>query len=172
MIKSIEYLINKGKDKGKLFVISRLPLLKADKLAVRVLQDLAKAQSFRWESNPEINIANLKATAIERLLPFINANISEQTSLNLLDCCKIKRDPENPLAKPSKILEGDLEDPITFMELQNVALNLHIDFIKATSFQLAFATETLSQAQMARQKKGQNCQIITKTKKSRFHPLF
>ncbi|KMQ87284.1 hypothetical protein RF55_13473 [Lasius niger] len=48
----------------------------------------------------------------------------------------IKRDIRNPLVEPTKILEADIEDPMTLTYLRNKVFELHVDFLKAAASQI------------------------------------
>ncbi|QCE32929.1 hypothetical protein FAI41_04595 [Acetobacteraceae bacterium] len=135
MRKSIEYLIEDGPDKGKIFIITRMSAFEADEWAADVIQALTKAGTKLHPSREQFGIAGLENLSIG-----IFANLEKEDRKkayqDLLNCCQIKRDPKNPLVQPTKILEVDIEDPKTLYRLRTKAFELHMDFIKAAACQV------------------------------------
>ncbi|QCE34683.1 hypothetical protein FAI40_04725 [Acetobacteraceae bacterium] len=134
MRKSIEYLVEEGDDKGKVFVITRMSAFEADEWASDLIHALSKAESKLRDTGSKMGMASLEGMTID-LLGALDPKDRKKAFADLLACCKIKRDPRNPLVEATKILEVDIEDPMTFIHLREKALSLHVDFIKAAAYQ-------------------------------------
>ncbi|QCE32905.1 hypothetical protein FAI41_04470 [Acetobacteraceae bacterium] len=135
MRKSIEYLVEEGPDKGKLFILTRMSAFCADKWARHLVKALAEVGE-----NISPSEINLGIGALAGFRPSLIAHLKEEDAdhiyEDLLKCCQIKRDICNPLVEPTKILEADIQDPMTLSKLRNKVFELHVDFLKAAASQI------------------------------------
>ncbi|QCE34704.1 hypothetical protein FAI40_04690 [Acetobacteraceae bacterium] len=135
MRKTIEYLVEEGADKGKLFFITRMSASDADKWALRFIKALADAGDTVRPDSLELGILGIDDKYFD-LIGHVEESESEVLLEALLKCCQIKRDPRNPSVEPTKILSVDIEDAQTLSILRRKAYELHTDFIKAAMYQL------------------------------------
>ncbi|QCE34677.1 hypothetical protein FAI40_04550 [Acetobacteraceae bacterium] len=132
MLKSTEYLVEEGADKGKLFVITRMSAFAADEWARDIVRGLAAAGNKLLTSSIDLGVGSL-ANVSFALFGAMHKEDVDRALLLLRECCQIRRDARNPLVEPTKILEVDIEDPQTIKNLYVKAFELHVDFLKAAA---------------------------------------
>ena len=125
-LKTKEVVIDKGRDKGVKFLITEMPVAKADRWATRLI--LALAGGGVEVPNPQLGmlaIVNVAMSAFknipeERLLPLMD---------ELLDCVQII--PEGGQPRKLNLEFNDIQDLTTLFKLRKEVLELHFDFLKA-----------------------------------------
>lgn len=124
MLKSKEIVIEKGRDAGTKFVITEMPIAKADKWAMRVL--LALAGSGINVPNPQDGMMAVASIAMGAF-----RNIPEEKFIpladELLDCVEIV--PKGGQPRKLNLEFNDVKDLTTLFLLRKEALMLHLDFL-------------------------------------------
>lgn len=124
-MKSKVVQIEKGRDKGKNFVVTELPLVQADYLITLYAKAAGKAGIDFYGLPPSIGAQGLQFVDTK-----INASISmeETAEINaILDKC-YKILPDNGEAQ-NVILGTDIVDPQTLKILRDEAIKIHVDFL-------------------------------------------
>ena len=134
-------ITHEGRDKGKSFLITEMPLLKADRWACRFgLGMIRGGLNADGLGGADVNRVNLKT--IDGMLELAKigvgalGNIDEELALELIDeltrsCVKII--PAN--GTPRAVVwgddenNGDIEEISTIMFLRKEALGIHINFL-------------------------------------------
>lgn len=117
--------IEKGRDAGKSFIVTEMPLTKADNWAMRALFALAASGVDIGGLNPSAGMLGMAQVAIKAL-----GGIDPETGIALLDelmeCVQVL--PSGGNARPL-IIDGDIKDLSTLFLLRKEALALHLDFL-------------------------------------------
>lgn len=125
-LKTKEITIESGRDAGAKFLITEMPIAKADKWAMKIL--LALAGSGIEVPNPQagmLAIANIAMSAFknisdEKLIPLAD---------ELLDCVQVV--PQGGSPRALNLDFGDVQDLTTLFKLRKEVLALHFDFLQA-----------------------------------------
>ncbi|WP_432784676.1 hypothetical protein AAEX37_01954 [Oligella sp. MSHR50489EDL] len=125
------YTVEGGRDDGKTFLITEMPVIKADAWATRVLFAIAKSGIDTAGINPNGGMLEMVKVAITTI-----GNIDHDEGyplLNeLLDCVQII--PSG--GTPRKLnIDSDIQEVRTLMMLRKESLMLHLDFLDIGSFQ-------------------------------------
>ncbi|PHM30027.1 hypothetical protein [Xenorhabdus innexi] len=124
LLKSKTITIESGRDKGKTFVITEMPVVKADDWAMRALFTIANGGVDIGDIRPEMGMMAITNVAIKALsniraadgIPLLN---------ELLDCVQIVPSGGNARAIE---FNADIRDVKTLFLLRKEALTIHIDF--------------------------------------------
>nr|DAX98245.1 MAG TPA: tail assembly chaperone protein [Caudoviricetes sp.] len=131
-LKTKEVTIEKGRDAGVRFLVTEMPVVKADKWATKVLIALVNA----GVEVPNVNAGMLGITTM--LLSSLQ-NIAEDKAIplldELLDCVQII--PEGGKPRPLDLSMNDVQDFTTLWLLRKEALMLHIDFLQNANIQIS-----------------------------------
>lgn len=133
MLKSKPITIEKGKDKGKTFQITEMPLLEADRWAWTLGHGMLRGGIEMSES--DVNKINFNSAG--GILEFAKiglgalGNVDRDTVFMLLDeltekCIKIVPSSGEPRAV---IMGSDISDMATLNMLRMEAIKIHIDFL-------------------------------------------
>lgn len=125
----IEYIPKEGADKGKIFIISRMPAFAADQWARRIIMSLRKKR----EDISCHGMLSLAETA-PSLLGELELDVCDDVLCELRSYIKIKRDRDNVNIAPMKIMEEDFEDSYMLQTLYKEAYKLNVGFIKAAAY--------------------------------------
>ncbi|OBX10414.1 hypothetical protein QV09_05540 [Gallibacterium salpingitidis] len=124
MLKTKEIVIEKGRDAGTKFIITEMPIAKADKWAMKVL--LALAGSGIDVPNPQDGMLAIVRVALSAF-----KNIPEEKFIpladELLDCVEIV--PKGGQPRKLNLEFNDVQDISTLYRLRQEVLMLHIDFL-------------------------------------------
>ncbi|AOA58328.1 hypothetical protein [Acinetobacter larvae] len=123
--------IEKGRDVGKSFLITEMPIMKADQWAMRALFALAKGGTDIDGIDPSggmLEMAKVATSAIKGL----NSDEGIELLNELLECIKIV--PSGGVSR-DVLWDDDVEDISTLFVLRKEALMLHIDFLTSGSSQ-------------------------------------
>lgn len=127
--KTLSITLDKGRDKGKRFLITEMSAMKAEQWAARALLgaigseglDLAKIGGME-------NVAQI-GTSILSKIPF---EIAEPLLAELMSCIEIMPNPADPTVR-RHIDEDDIEEIASLVRLKLETLKLHIDFFTAAA---------------------------------------
>lgn len=124
--------MDSGRDAGKTFLITEMPLLQADRWAQQALFALARSgietQQFD-EDEGMLGMAKVALNAISYIDPLVGNELMNE----LLTCVQIV-----PSGGVARVLifdddSGDIEDVKTLFMLRKEALLIHLDFLTAGS---------------------------------------
>lgn len=124
-------ITSEGRDKGKRFIITEMPALKAERWAFRALLALAHAGVDMPEDAAKGGMASFAAAGLRAL-----NNLSFEEARPLLDemwtCVQVMPNPKDPtIVRPivMREMEGDeVEEVTTLLQLRERIFRLHTDF--------------------------------------------
>jgi len=122
---------SEGRDKGKQFIITEMPALRAERWAFRALLALAHSGVQLPEGAADGGMAVLASAGLQAL-----NSLDFEEARPLLDemwsCVQIVPDPKNPnIVRPLVIREADgddIEELTTIFQLRERIFRLHTDF--------------------------------------------
>lgn len=132
--KTIDITITaEGRDQGKVFVLTEMPALQAEKWATRALLALVNSGA---EIPQEAHNAGMAGVAMASASLLAGGRLSfydlEPLLDEMLQCVKVR--PPNPALLPQAInplIQDQIEEVETIIFLRMEVLKLHIDFSKA-----------------------------------------
>lgn len=124
-LKTKTVTIEKGRDKGKKFEITEMPVAKIDNWAMRVLLALAGAGVEVAEANEGMmGLAKVAFAALGKIPPAIAIPLMDE----LLECVQFI--PAGGSPRPLDLELGDVQDFTSIWILRKEVFNLHIDFLQ------------------------------------------
>ncbi|MEY0216857.1 hypothetical protein AB7W58_20970 [Providencia rettgeri] len=124
-LKSKTITIEKGRDEGKTYLITEMPISKADNWAMRALFAIANGGVDLESVNPNMGMLGMANVAIKAL-----AGIDPKVGIPLLDelleCVQVVPSGGNARAL---LLDSDVKDLTTMFTLRKEALAIHLDFL-------------------------------------------
>ncbi|MGV7078493.1 hypothetical protein ACWA5Z_06765 [Testudinibacter sp. P80/BLE/0925] len=131
-LKTKKITIEKGRDKGVTFLLTEMPVVKADKWAMKAL--LAMASSGITVPNPREGMLGISRVAFSAL-----KGMPEDKTVALLDelleCVQIV--PEGGSARSLDLSLNDVKDFSTLWLLRKEVFMLHIDFLRDVLTQIS-----------------------------------
>ena len=125
-LKTKEIIIEKGRDQGVKFLITEMPIAKADKWAMKALLALAAGGVDVPDMSAGIlGITQVAFTALRSLDDDKAISLLDE----LLDCVQIV--PEGGKPRQLDLSMNDVQDFSTLWILRKEALGLHIDFLQS-----------------------------------------
>ncbi|BET96538.1 hypothetical protein [Xenorhabdus taiwanensis] len=124
-LKSKTITIESGRDAGKMFVITEMPIVKADDWAMRAMFTIANGGIDIGDIRPEMGMMGMAQVAI-KALSSIRAEDGIPLLNELLDCVQIVPSGGNARAIE---FNSDIRDVKTMFILRKEALAIHIDFL-------------------------------------------
>ncbi len=131
MRKEIDYQAEYGRDAGKLFRITEMSAVKAEKWCLRAFFMLLNAGVEVPDDVASGGFAGLMAMGLEA---FTRVPYEAAVPLwdELMDCVKYVPAPKQPnLTRP--LIEEDVEEVQTLLKLRKTVFDLHIEFLKKES---------------------------------------
>ncbi|EMA4783451.1 hypothetical protein AB7185_11130 [Providencia rettgeri] len=124
-LKSKTITIEKGRDEGMTYLITEMPISKADNWAMRALFAIANGGVDLESVNPNMGMLGMANVAIKAL-----AGIDPKVGIPLLDelleCVQVVPSGGNARAL---LLDSDVKDLTTMFTLRKEALAIHLDFL-------------------------------------------
>ncbi|WP_336193322.1 hypothetical protein [Providencia stuartii] len=124
-LKSKPITIEKGRDAGMTYLITEMPIAKADNWAMRALFAIANGGVDLEDVNPNMGMLGMANVAIKAL-----AGIDPKVGIPLLDelleCVQVVPSGGNARAL---LLDSDVKDLTTMFTLRKEALAIHLDFL-------------------------------------------
>ncbi|EMD0828860.1 hypothetical protein VP018_000630 [Morganella morganii] len=117
--------IEKGRDAGKMFVVTEMPVIRADNWAMRAMFALANAGIDIGDVSPSMGMMGIGQVAIKALAN-IRAEVGIPLLNELLDCAQIV--PSGGNARQIE-MDSDIQDITTLLLLRKEALLIHIGFL-------------------------------------------
>lgn len=132
MRKEVDFTITSdGRDKGKVFHLLEMSPLRSEKWALRALRAAVKGGA---DLGPEIVAMGVQGILVSGVQALFNAEFDDVEPLldEMMSCITIKPDPRNPaITRP--LIEDDIEEVKTLLELRMEVLKLHTDFFGSAS---------------------------------------
>lgn len=125
--KTKDITIDSGRDAGKSFRITEMPILQADKWAQRAIFAIARAGADTSSINMNggmLEMARLALDVVGKIDPEVGGDLLDE----LLSCVQII--PTGGVPR-SLVIDSDIEDIKTLFVLRKEVLALHIDFLKS-----------------------------------------
>lgn len=122
MLKSVDIIIEAGRDKGKKFTITEMPAVKMDKWATKALIILGKTGN-------SFNLAQIDLESLLRSLSNADYEGVEPLLEELLSCATFEKDGVS-MVMTSSIADGIVEDWTTLFRLRIEALKLNLGFFE------------------------------------------
>ncbi|WP_369608220.1 hypothetical protein [Snodgrassella alvi] len=125
--KTKDITIESGRDAGKSFRITEMPILQADKWAQRAIFAIARAGVDTGSINMNggmLEMARLALDVVGKIDPEVGGDLLDE----LLSCVQII--PTGGVPR-SLVMDSDIEDIKTLFVLRKEVLALHIDFLKS-----------------------------------------
>ncbi|MBG5919432.1 hypothetical protein [Providencia stuartii] len=124
-LKSKTITIEKGRDAGMTYLITEMPIAKADNWAMRALFAIVNGGVDLESVNPNMGMLGMANVAIKAL-----AGIDPKVGIPLLDelleCVQVVPSGGNARAL---LLDSDVKDLTTMFTLRKEALAIHLDFL-------------------------------------------
>ncbi|WP_368937584.1 hypothetical protein [Proteus terrae] len=124
-LKTKTITIEKGRDEGKTFVITEMPITKADNWAMRALFAIANGGIDIEGINPNMGMLGMAQVAI-KALSGIKPDVGIPLLDELLECVQVLPSSGNARAL---IIDSDIKDLSTMFTLRKEVLSIHIDFL-------------------------------------------
>ncbi len=118
-------ITDEGRDQGKVFHIKEMPAMQAEQWAMRALMavarsgvDIGQAASGGMQALAYLGIEAITKVHFEDVKPLLD---------EMLDCVSVKPNLKN-LAIVRPLMEEDIEEVQTLLQLRKEVLNLHLGF--------------------------------------------
>lgn len=122
-----------GRDKGKTFLLTEMPASQAEKWACRAM--LLAAQAGVDIDNAMSGFAGLVIAGIQTVMGGIKFGDLEPLMDEMFGCIQVRPDPRNPNPERAllvrKLMEDDIEEVATRLQLRGEVLELHLGFTLA-----------------------------------------
>lgn len=118
---------SEGRDIGKVFRITEMPALRAEKWAIRALQALAREGVELPENYNDVPMARFAEWGLNALAraPW---ELVEPLMDEMMTCVELVPDPGQPKVTRAIMPDIDIEEPLTFAILRREVLSLHVGF--------------------------------------------
>lgn len=124
-------ITTEGRDKGKTFVITEMPASQAESWAMRALLALMAAGTEVPEGFERMGMAAMAQIGF-RALAGLSWEVAEPLLAEMWGCIQIQPDPTKPLLlRP--LIEEDVEEIGTRIQLRAEVFTLHVDFSKVAA---------------------------------------
>lgn len=118
-------ITDEGRDQGKVFHIKEMPAMQAEQWAMRALMavarsgvDIGQAASGGMQALAYLGIEAITKVHFEDVKPLLD---------EMLDCVSVKPNLKN-LAIVRPLMEEDIEEVQTLLQIRKEVLNLHLGF--------------------------------------------
>lgn len=128
-----------GRDNGKVFLLTEMSALKAEKWAARALLVLARSNMQVPDDITSTGMAGIAMLGIHALAG-VDFTQAEPLLDEMMSCVEYIPDPARPQVKRHP-WEDDIEEVRTFIRLREEVLSLHVGFSIAELRSQATATE-------------------------------
>lgn len=129
MRKELTFTADKGRDKGKVFLITEMPADRAERWAMRAFFAMAQNGIELPAGMDSAGMAGLARDGL-RLICQIPFDVAEHLLEEMFECISIKPDRKNPqLVRP--LVADDIEEVATRLKLRMEIFKLHVDFSSA-----------------------------------------
>ncbi len=129
--REIDYVVSdEGRDKGKVFHITEMSSIRAEKWAMRTMRAMLMAGI---PVTPEMMAGGIGSLATMNPLAIMNVDMGEVFALGdeLMTCVQIRPDKSHPELLRTPDAEGDIEEIKTRLNLKLAAYHLIVGFSPA-----------------------------------------
>lgn len=119
-------ITDSGRDEGKTFHIKEMAATRAEKWAMRALLAVARSGVELPDDFSGMGMQGIAIVGI-RALTKIAFEDAEPLLDEMMECVSLKPDPRNP-AIQRPLMEGDIEEIATLIQLRQEVINLHVGF--------------------------------------------
>lgn len=129
-----------GRDQGKLFILTEMPALQAERWALKAVNGLARANVEIPDTVVGAGIVGVWVMGIKMLFA-MDFSVCEELADEMLGCVVFRPDPGNPtFVRPivgggALVVEGDVEEVTTLRLLREEVFRLHVGFTLAEAIQ-------------------------------------
>lgn len=132
MRKEKTVVIERGRDKGKMFAIKELPASQVERWATRALFVMMNCGVEVPDNLLSAGLAGIAAIGIKSLTK-VPYDLAEPLFDEMMTCIAIVPDPQQPMVKRGyggvgPMIEDDIEDVSTRLILRKAVFELHLDF--------------------------------------------
>lgn len=131
-----------GRDKGKTFVITEMSASQAEKWAMRAFLALMKANVEVPDSIFQLGFAGVAVWGLQSL-GGLSWEVSEPLMDEMFECLVIMPDPNKPEVT-RRLIEDDIEEIGTRLQLRKDIMSLHTDFFSAAAKSTQTSTATVT----------------------------
>ena len=128
-MKSIQFTATTGDDAGKIYIIEKMSVYKAEKWAAKALLAMLHGGVDIPQDTANAGIAGLMKMGLTGLLGAKWEDV-EPLMDEMMEEVQFLPDASNPNVK-RKLFPGDIEDVRTLIQLRKAIWNLNTDFLKA-----------------------------------------
>ncbi len=115
-----------GRDKGKVFVVTEMPAVQAERWALRAIFALMNTGADIPDDIAQMGMAGISRLGLSALMQVPYA-AAEPLLAEMLECVKIIPDPAKPSVTRAPV-EQDFEEVSTLLRLRKEVFALHTDF--------------------------------------------
>ena len=121
---------DEGRDLGKLFLITEMPASKAEAWAYRAILAMINGGVDIPDDAQKAGIAGIAQVGLKALLG-LRWDILEPLLAEMWECVQIIPDAKN--RRPRKLIEEDIEEPLTRSKIRLEVFDLHTGFLQAVA---------------------------------------
>ena len=115
-----------GRDHGKTFLLTEMAATKAEDWAIRVMLALGSANVEIPDGAMQLGMAALAEIGLKKLFA-LNPSVVKPLLDELMECVQVLPDKKRPEVRRA-LIENDVEEVATLLQLKWEVLKLHISF--------------------------------------------
>ena len=125
-------ITDEGRDKGKTFVLTEMPVFQAEKWACRVLLALMSGNVELPDNFDRLGMAGLAEIGI-KAMSGLKWEAAEPLLDEMLSCIQVMPEKSNPSLIRPIVISVDIEELSTIIKIRAEIWKLHTDFLKAVT---------------------------------------
>jgi hypothetical protein len=122
---------DKGRDCGKVFVLTELPAAKAESWAMRAILALMAGGAEMPDNFEQLGMSGMAEMGL-KMLSTLEWKVAEPLLAEMWECVQFMPDPSKPHVV-RKVFEDDIEEIMTRIKLRAEVWSLHTGFLKAVA---------------------------------------
>lgn len=126
-------IIEEGRDHGKVFHITEMSAIRAERWGARAISALARTGVDIGNLNPSMGMQAVAAAGFTSLLQVIGDSSVQVLMDEMMGCVTVRA--ADPRILPRPLTEDDIEEVATLLKLRLEVLHLHMGFSLAELFQ-------------------------------------
>lgn len=130
MRKTLEYTVtDEGRDQGRVYLLTEMPASQAEKWAARAFLAMARSGVEIPDNVAEYGLAGLAMVGL-KALGGVSFELAEPLLDEMMRCVQRIEDPtRRHMTRP--LVENDIEEISTRLQLRKAVFGLHVDFSEA-----------------------------------------
>lgn len=149
--KTAQYTVtDEGRDQGKIFLLTEMPVTRAEAWATRILLALLGANVQLPDNFEKLGVAALAEVGL-KALGQLKWEVLEPLLAEMLDCVQFIGDPKKPNIVRA-LFEGDIEEIPTLIKIRMEVWQLHMGFLQAVVPLVGRASAVAAASEDIRQK--------------------